>query len=130
MSRAAAMRMLGAIVLVFAAGSVASPGYAWDMAGVGGRSCAQFGHDYQRAPGAMDTFYFSWAQGYLTAVDTLLLGLKRGPINLLPHSMLVPEQREFIRDWCASHPLDQYMTAVIKLIETLRANPGDAPPRP
>ena len=117
-------------LLALAVGSVASPGYAWDMAGVGGRSCAQFGQDYQRAPRMADAFYFSWAQGYMTAFDSFWEMAKHPPVDLLPQALPVQAQREFIRDWCAGHPLDQYNLAVLKLIETLRANPGGAAPRP
>jgi hypothetical protein len=40
------------------------------LAGLGTTSCADFGDSYRRDPKATDLYYFAWAEGYMSALNT------------------------------------------------------------
>lgn len=89
--------------------------------GAGTQSCAVFGQQYQKNPQLAEAVYFSWAQGYMSAVNYFAGSAQKFPLNLAPVGWPVPNQEAFIRDYCAGHPLDDYTMAVLKLMGRLKA---------
>ena len=80
--------------------------------GVGVRSCAQFAEDYRSTPELMEVIYFSWAQGYLTGINIVTSTEDDQALNLFPPGFGEKAQKEFVREYCAMHPLAPYSEAV------------------
>jgi hypothetical protein len=88
-----------------------------DIMGVGLDSCAIFAKAYQSDPTSAETLYFQWAAGFMSAWD---VGLQEGgkrPNDLSAISF--EQQKEFLRQYCNSHPLAQYVEGVVELLRTL-----------
>jgi hypothetical protein len=108
------MRLLIAVCCVVAWGGVAcAEGRHGDTIGAGGASCAEYGKAYQKEPERIDQAFLSWAQGYLTGVNSRTdfyfdLGGKS------PRDMLL-----FLRKYCNDHPLANFMEATEALLKLL-----------
>ena len=109
------MMMIWAALTAFGSSEVrADAGYAM---GAGTLTCAEFGRRYKDAssPDTMETIFFSWAQGYMTALNYLLLQNinRERDLGAVP----VETQEAKIRQYCDAHPLADYADAVFELFQ-------------
>jgi len=77
--------------------------------GLGMTSCDQFLKSIRASP-EMEDKYFEWAQGYMAGMNAMF-----GPARFQPKdltAMKFPAQKTIIRDFCKSHPVEDYETAV------------------
>ena len=87
-----------------------------DVAGAGGRSCGKFLADSETGREILGAFYFSWAQGYLTGLNTKYLLCQELSTDLSDVAAI----KFWIKNYCEENPLDQYLMAVTKLWAELR----------
>lgn len=99
-------------IVIVAAGLVASIAAAEpaNMKGAGVRSCAQFATDYKKSPNIAEAMYFEWAQGFMSGLN-VAHNADKTPLRDLDGIARV-EQEGFIRTYCDSHPLKEYLWAV------------------
>ena len=86
--------------------------------GAGSIPCAKFSQVYKRSPEIMGTLYFSWAQGYLSALNIFRSALDYPMINL--NIVHTDTQISQIRMYCANNPLKSYQDAVHSLYDFLQ----------
>ena len=77
--------------------------------GLGTTSCDQFTKSVLSSP-RMEDSYFEWAQGYMTGMNSMFGFSKTLPKDLT--AMKFSVQKNVIRNYCKSHPLDLYEGAV------------------
>ncbi len=90
------------------------------VAGAGVNSCGKFLADIETGGEVLSAVYFSWAQGYLTGLNTKYSLGRRSAAEL-------PDRAEiefWIRIYCEDNPLDQYLMAATRLWASLRATQG------
>jgi hypothetical protein len=80
-------------------------------------SCAEFADQYNTSPRIVETAYFAWAQGFMSGMNAFASGAHMSPREL--RGMSSEAQERFIRAYCASHPLEEYFRAVLKLYGSL-----------
>jgi hypothetical protein len=104
------------------AASAASSGeQSW--AGPGMVSCAEYAKAVRLAPKGdeMRSFFFSWAQGFISGVNTLPMLLGKGT-NLTAST--TDAKLAFIEQFCEQRPMAAYVQAVIVLYDTMRQGQG------
>ena len=107
-----------AIALTFLPAQVlAAEKAAWS--GSGTMSCAEVTGALQQHPGD-ENLFFSWAQGFMSGLNTDLLKHGETDLNSLP----VDAQKQFVRSYCKEHPHAPYFEAVFKLFDELRRDQG------
>lgn len=108
------------MILVTAFVVVGSPTYGKDdkavFMGAGAVSCGEFAESFRRSTNS-ETLFFTWAQGYMSGLN-LALKTAGKPIRDL-RAREANIQKQTIRSYCNSHPLDVYMSAVNALFITL-----------
>jgi hypothetical protein len=77
------------------------------LRGVGTSTCGQFSKIYAGDPERMETLFFSWAQGYWSALNSNLLAQRR--YRELAGS--TDAQEAALRSYCDKHPLASYWEA-------------------
>jgi hypothetical protein len=97
----------------------AHPAAASEIAfmGVGVSTCAQFAKDVRADPETIEGIYFTWAQAYMSGINSVLMSEKKYAHNLAAKS--VETQKDFIRRFCDQRPLVPYHWAVMNLVRTL-----------
>jgi hypothetical protein len=97
--------------------------HAGDIAGAGYGiiSCARFS-DAASLGSEVEDGFFAWAQGYMTGENTHRLGLGHPYRNL--GSLTTEAQESFIKVYCAKHPEDRYMIAVMALMDAMPMSPA------
>ncbi|MGO8920470.1 MAG: hypothetical protein ACLQJR_31635 [Stellaceae bacterium] len=110
---------------VFLTGGAASAQQPKDYAemGLGVNSCATFGAMYKNDPSAAETAFFTWAQGFMSAMNLVLLGRDHEPsTNLALWDR--ERQRQHIRSYCAANPSLAYDEGVFDLFDSMRKEQG------
>lgn len=113
------------VAVVFLALAPASAQQAKDSAemGLGVNSCARFNAMYQNDPASTATAFFTWAQGFMSAVNLVLLGKEhQRSTNLALWD--VERQKDHIRSYCAANPSRAYDEGVFDLLEAMRKEQG------
>jgi len=85
--------------------------------GVGMRTCADFARDYVANTTAAEDVYFTWAQGFMSALN-LTASANQGVYRLIDGTAM-PTYKTQIRSFCDEHPLAPYVAAVIDLMKSL-----------
>lgn len=94
------------------------------IVGLGATRCGQFMSDAERSP-ATQRDYLAWAQGFMSGV---LLSRPEGideDLDLIPRSLPLLHQLEFLRNYCRDKPEEDFTDAVLALYKRLRAEKGD-----
>ena len=81
--------------------------------GLGVSSCAEFAKRYQADPTSFELYYFTWAQGFMSGLNSMSL-LEHGTSRDL-ESMPTENQQQQLRDYCNAHPLAPYDQGVMHL---------------
>jgi hypothetical protein len=106
------MRAVGVVAALFVVSTLSALA-ASDAAGVGIATCGKFAETYRADPTAAELTYFAWAQGFMTGLNA---GLKA---NNSPRrdigSMPLDQQKALVRTYCAQHPLEPYVSAILDL---------------
>ena len=108
-----AMRAIIAALLLV----VTTTGSGAQVVGLGGRSCAEFAKDYLESSDIAEPLYFTYAQGYMSALNMLFVTLKRPGYNLVVWPS--DRQKAHIRKFCSQNPDAEYVFAVQNLLEAL-----------
>lgn len=87
------------------------------LMGAGMTSCAEFARAYQKDPVGAGSFFFSWAQGYMSGINRGPLLNKQPIYNLAARSPI--QQQISIAQYCDERPLASYVQAVLHLLSTL-----------
>jgi hypothetical protein len=87
--------------------------------GAGTMSCADVAAALQQHP-EDENLFFSWAQGFMSGLNTDLL--KRGETDL--NGLPLDAQKQFIRSYCRDHSRAPYFEAVFKLFDKMRHDQG------
>jgi hypothetical protein len=93
--------------------------------GFGTSTCSEFEKAYQLGQqlqqkekmirqNILEQYYFSWAQGFFTGLNTVPIMTKYGKPRDLK-SIPVDQQQQFLRDYCDKHPQASYMSGVVVL---------------
>jgi len=70
----------------------------------------------------IEKFFFSWAQGWMSATN-LMLSVSRSSTTDLG-AMSIDEQMLYIRVYCQKNPFKYYQSAIIDLYDGMRRNQG------
>jgi len=90
------------------------------IVGLGATGCAQFMLEIKHNP-ALQRDYLAWAQGFMSGV---LLGRPAGVdegLDLLPSTVPLLKQLEFLREYCDQNPSESFSNAVLSLYKRLRS---------
>ena len=109
------MRTIIAHCMILTAG--ATNAEQGQFVGIGSDTCGVFAQDYRKDGAAVENIYFTWAQGFMSGMNGMLVNEAKGFRQLTAKS--TSEQKAFIRSYCSQHPLDDYPTAVVALFRSL-----------
>ncbi|HEY2070659.1 MAG TPA: hypothetical protein VGG48_13970 [Rhizomicrobium sp.] len=93
--------------------AASASGASYAEMGYGSHGCTQFLSDVASPSTVTETIYFSWAQGYMSALNYSLLARNESTRNL--NAEPVAAQEKFVRDYCGAHPDEGYDAAVAGL---------------
>lgn len=117
------MRLLNTVrlatALLVAQISTADAGTA--VTGPGTATCAEYANLYKRSPKSTDSVFLSWAQGFLSGMNSEAILAHRPTADL--GSLSLDEQGEQIRLYCDEHPLGDYVQAVLTLFYRFSKEP-------
>ena len=113
---------LAAIISAFVCvlSSAMAEGTNFNVAGAGASTCAQFAQAYATSPDGAEPLYFTWAQGFMSGLNTSAIARKTPSKDLA--SEPVAEQEAAIRDYCDKHPLQEYWEAAFALYLSLKTD--------
>ena len=109
--------LIGCIFAALLAGAVRADqatGFVVGMyQGIGTTPCGQFARLYRDNPQYTEEIFFAWGSGFMTALN---LGSVR-EMGKYRHfgSMPLEVQKDFLRTYCASNPLKDYISALLAL---------------
>src|SRR6516162_2572096 len=86
--------------------------------GPGTVSCSQYAQEVRSQGESMRSFFFSWAEGFMSGLNTHL----GSPANL--GAMDTNAQYAFIDQYCNQQPLSSYSNAVMSLYDKIRTQQG------
>jgi len=104
-------------LLSVSAQSIAAEKAGWS--GSGTIACAEVTDAIQQHP-EDENLLFSWAQGFMSGLNTDLLEHGETDLNGLP----LDAQKQFVRSYCKEHPRAPYFEAVFKLFDKMRHDQG------
>ncbi len=104
-------------LICFSAQSFAAEKAGW--IGPGTMTCAQVAQAYRDHP-EDENLFFSWAEGFMSGLNTELLQRGETDLNGLP----LDTQKQFIRSYCKDHPRTPYLGGVFKLFDRMRHDQG------
>lgn len=84
--------------------------------GAGSASCSEFIASYKKLPTVAELQFFGWASGWESGVNAALIMEHKQPLDLKPPGFAYQEQFAYIRRYCETHPLDQFVYAVMNLM--------------
>ena len=117
--RALLLGISATVVSDFSSGAQTPP----PVYGFGASQCATFLNDIRLHPEAK-AFYFSWAQGFISAANALLPG---GGVPNLTASLNEDAQQSALVDICKQNPGEDFSRASIQLLDRIRISGGLKP---
>ena len=102
------------IVLLVSTDSVTA--HATRLYGLGAQACATFNTQYRIEPALTEVTYYSWYQGFLSSTNLVLHADGRRPVDYNATVAVTQDDEGFLRDYCALHPDQQFIHAVLQLI--------------
>ncbi len=106
---------LAAAMLVFQAGHAKAESAGM---GPGYLTCQEYNDDLKKQGGLIGLSYFTWAQGYMSGLNVMLISQKIAPVIL--SSMTTTEQMVAIGKWCDANPRKLYADSVFELFDRMR----------
>lgn len=97
------------------------------LQGIGSTSCGEFAKMYSTNPKETELFYFSWAQGFMSALN--FSNSVSGDRVIYRQLKTTKEQMAALRTYCNRHPLADYYEAVLDVykglpFETMKSKSG------
>lgn len=92
----------------------AVPAKSHELQGPGLMNCAKFAKAYQNNPQTMEVMFYSWAQGFWSALN-LVARSNGNPTRELGSD----DNVRVLRQFCAENPLKDYMDGVVDLYPKL-----------
>ncbi len=86
--------------------------------GPGASTCAQFAESYRTDPIMTENMYFSWAEGMMSGMNTVMGIQKR--VTVIFSVKSIEEQKAYLRNFCDAHPLVDFDVAVFSLFGTMK----------
>lgn len=83
------------------------------VSGIGAAKCSAFTKAFKESPTLAENLYFSWAQGYMSGMNTALLMVKKPFRDLSAQS--ADQQKLHIRNYCDKRPDSPFLDAVLNL---------------
>jgi hypothetical protein len=111
-------------LLILAALPAKAAGFA--SMGVGTATCERFLVQYGKDPRLAETIFFSWAQGFMSGMNQILL--TQGSRTKDMQSLTLDDQKAWIVTYCRQKPTALYLSAVTNMWISFGNNP--AVPRP
>ena len=104
--------------LVLAAAILLGPAaaHASRLYGLGTGSCASFVAQYDKQPELTAIVYYSWFQGFLSAVNLTLHSDGKPPVDYDATPDTTLAEQGFLHDYCVVHPEQQFVQASLQLI--------------
>ena len=87
------------------------------VSGIGAAKCSAFATAFKESPTLSEGVYFTWAQGYMSGMNTGLLMVKHSFRNLTERSEA--EQKNHLRAYCDKWPERPFVDAVLNLYGTM-----------
>lgn len=103
------------IVLLMSTGPIAA--HATRLYGLGAQTCATFNTQYKNQPALTELTYYSWYQGFLTSTNLTLHANGKRPVDYNATVAITQDDEGFLRDYCALHPDQQFISAALQLIK-------------
>jgi hypothetical protein len=97
--------------------SIAAEKAGWS--GAGTMACGEVAGAIRQHP-EDENLFFSWAQGFMSGLNTELLKHGETDLNGIP----LDEQKQFVRSYCGRKPRAKYFEAVFKLYDKMRRDQG------
>ena len=88
--------------------------------GWGTVTCTAFANMYRGDPKLVEEHLFDWAQGFMSGINSALIGDSGLSKNL--NSMSIDQQKRAIRAYCNDHPLANYIDAIWDLFNRFSLN--------
>ncbi len=85
--------------------------------GPGMQSCGEFSRLYATNPTATEDLFYTWAQGFMSALNLSFVSTTRAYRFIDPDGMAGYKLR--LRSYCDAHPPSQYVQAVMDLYNSL-----------
>jgi hypothetical protein len=111
-----------ALVLMLSVVSLSAQAIAAEKAGwsgAGTMACAEVAGAIRQHP-EDENLFFSWAQGFMSGLNTELLKHGETDLNGIP----LDAQKQFVRAYCDEHSRAKYFEAVFKLFDKMRHDQG------
>jgi hypothetical protein len=103
----------GLVVAVLASSQALAQDEKATIVGAGVLTCSEFAQAYQQSPESTETYFFAWAQGYMTGLNASMLTQK----NL--RAWPLEKQKQHIRAFCDKRPLANIRDAATDLFTNL-----------
>jgi hypothetical protein len=87
--------------------------------GAGTWTCGKFASEYLKTPDVTEGLYFSWALGFMTAMNVHAAGAENRAKTFQNLGDSIQNYKSSIRIYCNAHPLALYMDAVVDLYHSL-----------
>ena len=87
------------------------------VSGIGAAKCSAFAKAFKESPTMAENVYFTWAQGYMSGMNTALLMVKKPFRDLSAQS--ADQQKLHIRNYCDKRPDNPFLDAVLNLYGTI-----------
>lgn len=92
--------------------------------GPGMKSCTQFANDYKANPGIAENLYLAWGEGFMSGLNLSATAANMPSRRLA--SINVESAKIQIRSYCDSHPLSQYVGAILAIYSALPMLPANS----
>jgi hypothetical protein len=89
--------------------------------GVGIHSCAEFAKLYASNPSMAEDIYFTWAQGFMSGLNMASAVYTGSARNFEGTRAEMLAEKIRVRSYCDTHPLAQYLSAIIDLYNSFPA---------
>jgi len=106
------------LLLIFLLAPLQAKAVDYLMIGRGGASCNQFNQDIKQSK-QWEYIYYSWAEGYMSAINARNSERYGKSVNLLPNSFEGPAQLQFLKTYCSFNPNKSFLFGVMTLFEAL-----------
>jgi hypothetical protein len=95
--------------------------------GLGAAPCSKFLSDVALHGDQGRAFYYSWAQGFITATNALLSSDEYAMVMNLRAKMADDEQQWLLDTLCRAHPEQDFSRAAMQLLDKIRQAEGLRP---
>ena len=99
---------------------------AWTQSvwvGAGTATCSEFAESYREDPTYFETFFYTWAQGFMSGLNLQRLSADN-TVKFDKGIQGMEKYTTMLRIYCDAHPLQIYLQAVVDLYNSLAVEQG------